>query len=84
MSDKREDRGLRPLSERMTSFTPMNTPLKQVLMKVRDNLALRWPDELKSDPNNRLRTKYYRFHRDHGHDMFDCYDLKQQIEVLIK
>ena len=84
MSDKREDRGLRPLSERMTSFTLMNTPLKQVLMKVRDNLALRWLDELKSDPNNRLRTKYYRFHRDHGHDMFDCYDLKQQIEVLIK
>ena len=39
---------------------------------------------MKGDPNKRSKDKYCRFHRDHGHDTADCYDLKQQIEVLIK
>jgi len=27
---------------------------------------------------------YCYFHRDHDHDMFECYDLKQQIKALIR
>lgn len=68
----------------MTNFTPLNAPLDQVLMQIRDNLALAWPDKLKGNPNKRPRNKYYRFHRDHGHDTSDCYDLKQQIEAFIR
>ena len=53
-------------------------------MQIRDDAVLTWLDKLKSNPNKRPKNKYYRFHRDHGHDTFKCYDLKQQIETLIK
>ena len=53
-------------------------------MQIKDEGTLTFPGKLKSDPSKRSRNKYYRFHRDHGHDMADCYDLKQQIEALIR
>ena len=59
-------------------------PVDQVLMQIKDEEALTYPGKLKGDPNRRSKDKYYRFHRDHGHDTTDCYDLKQQIEALIK
>ena len=66
------------------NFTPLNTPLDQVLMWIRDDVTLTWPDKLKGDSNKRPRNKYCCFHWDHGHDTFECYDLKQQIEAFIK
>ena len=39
-------------------------------------MALIWPSKLKGDPSKRSRDKYCHFHRDHGHDTFECYDLK--------
>ena len=60
-------------------------PIDQVLMQIKDEEeALTYPGKLKGDPNRRSRYKYCCFHRDHGHDTADCYDLKQQIEALIK
>ena len=53
-------------------------------MQIRDNATLTWPNKLKSDLNKRPRNKYCRFHRDHGHNTSECYDLKKQIEALIK
>ena len=53
-------------------------------MQIKDEEVLTYPGKLKGDPNRRLRDKYCRFHRDHSHDTTDCYDLKQQIEALIK
>ncbi|XP_023928114.1 uncharacterized protein LOC112039470 [Quercus suber] len=83
-SDRNDDRRSRPPPGRTINFTPLNTLLDQFLMQIRDDVALTWPDKLKGDPNKRPRNKYCRFHRDHGHDTFECYDLNQQIEVLIK
>ena len=62
----------------------MNAPLDQVLIQIKDEGSLTFPGKLKSDPAKRFRNKYCRFHHDHGHDTVDCYDLKQQIEALIR
>ena len=53
-------------------------------MQIKDEGTLTFPGKLKSDPTKRTRNKYCRFHRDHGHDMADCYDLKQQIKAFIR
>ena len=53
-------------------------------MQTKDEEALTYHVKLKGDPNRRSRDKYCCFHRDHGYDTTDCYDLKQQIEALIK
>ena len=82
--DRRDEHRPKPPGGRFTSFTPLTAPVDQVLMQIKDEEALTYPGKLKGDPNRRSKDKYYRFHRDHGHDMADCYDLKQQIEALIK
>ena len=74
--DKRDERRPKPPGGRFTNFTPLNAPLDQVLMQIKVEGTLTFPGKLKSDPTKRTRNKYCRFHRDHGHDMADCYDLK--------
>ena len=63
-------------SRRYSSYTSLNTPLDQVLMQIKDDPSLKWPEKMKGDPSKQNKSKYYRFHRDHGHDMNTCYDLK--------
>ena len=53
-------------------------------MQVKDDPSLKWPEKMKGDPNKRNRNKYCRFHRDYGHDTDECFDLKQQVENLIR
>ena len=72
------------LSARNQQYTPLNTPLEQVLMQIKDDPSLKWPEKMKGDPNKRNRNKYCCFHRDHRHDTNECFDLKQQIENLIR
>ena len=71
-------------SARNQQYTPLNVPLEQVLMQIKDDPSLKWPEKMKGDPNKRNRNKYCRFHRDHGHDTDEYFDLKQQIENLIR
>ena len=71
-------------SARNQQYTPLNVPLEQVLMQIKDDPSLKWPEKMKGDPNKCNRNKYYRFHRDHGHNTDECFDLKQQIENLIR
>ena len=75
--DRRDERRPKPPGRRFTSFTSLNALIDQVLKQIMDEGALTFPGKLKSDPSKRLRDKYCHFHRDHGHDTVDCYDLKQ-------
>ena len=82
--DRWEDRRSKPPTRRFENFTPLNTSIDQVLMQIKDEGALTFPGKLKGDPNKRSRDKYCRFHRDHGHDTSDYYNLKQHIKALIR
>ncbi|XP_075655046.1 uncharacterized protein LOC142625244 [Castanea sativa] len=82
--NRRDERRSRPPPGWMTNFTPLNSPLDQVLMQIKDDPALAWPDKLKGDLSKRPRNKYCCFHCDDGHDTFNCYDLKQQVEAFIR
>ena len=53
-------------------------------MQIKDDPSLKWPEKMKGDPNKCNRNKYCRFHRNHRHDTNECFDLKQQIENLIR
>ena len=53
-------------------------------MQIKDDPSLNWPEKMKGDPNKHNKNKYCCFHRDHRYDMDECYDLKQQIENLIR
>ena len=53
-------------------------------MQIKDDPSLNWPEKMKGDPNKHNKNKYCRFHRDYGHDTDECYDLKLQIDNLIR
>ena len=82
--EQRDDRHSKPPAGRFTGFTLLTTPINQILMQIKDEGDLTFPGKLKGDPNKWPRDRYCRFHRDHGHDTADCFDLKQQIEALIR
>ena len=45
---------------------------------------MKWPEKMKGDPGKHIKNKYCHFHKDHEHDTDECYDLKQQVENLIR
>ena len=63
-------------SGRYSNYTPLNTTLDQVLMQIKDDPSLKWPERMKGDPSKRNKSKYRCFHRDHGHDIDEYNDLK--------
>ena len=69
----------RSSSRRYSNYTLLNTSLDQMLMQIKDDPSLKWLERMKRDPSKRNKSKYCRFHRDHGHATNECYDLKQQI-----
>ena len=75
---RKDDKG-----PRTVRFTPLVMPVDKILTQIKDEHYLKWPRPLHSSPNVRDKNKYYRFHKDHGHNTEDCRDVKEQIEELI-
>ena len=53
-------------------YTPLTASVSQVLREVQHERFLRCPSQMKSDPAKRYDTKYYEFHKGHGHRTDDC------------
>ncbi|XP_043710404.1 uncharacterized protein DDB_G0287625-like [Telopea speciosissima] len=94
-TELRQEKGDRPpgrgdhrseRSERASSleFTPLNTTRSQILMQMQDRVLLKWPRPMLVGPENRSTNRYYLFHKDYGHDTEECYQLKREIENLVK
>ena len=56
----------------------------KILVQIKDDHYLKWPRPLHSSPDVHDKKKYCRFHKDHGHYIEDCRDLKEQIDELIR
>ncbi|KAL2251819.1 UNVERIFIED_CONTAM: Retrovirus-related Pol polyprotein from transposon opus [Sesamum indicum] len=56
---------------------------KALILVEKDNI-LRWPKHTRVTPAKRYSNKYYRFHRERGHDTEECYQLKDEIERLVE
>ena len=86
-ADHRNDEGNRrgeDKNPRPVKFTPLVVLVDQILTEIRDEPSLKWPRPLHSSPSLCDKRKYCCFHKDHGHYIEDCRDLKEQIEELIR
>ncbi|XP_077248898.1 uncharacterized protein LOC143888386 [Tasmannia lanceolata] len=66
--DKSQRRGESP-KKKEVRYTPLNTPRSQILMAIRDERYLKWPDKLFTKGSKRDKLRYCRYHRNHGHDI---------------
>ena len=53
-------------------------------MEVKDRGYFSEPPKIQTPIERRDKRKYYRFHRDYGHNTNECQTLKDEIETLIR
>ena len=78
----RERRG--PYQPRYHRYTPLNMTRERVMMRVEKEGLLQWPGKMRNTPAKKNSNKYCRFYKDKGHDTEECYQLKDEIERLIR
>ncbi|XP_043809782.1 uncharacterized protein LOC110608934 [Manihot esculenta] len=64
--------------------TPLNASRAEVLIAVQDKEFLQWPRPLRAEADQRNPDKYCQYHRTHGHDTNNYFQLIAEIERLIK
>ena len=66
------------------NFTLLVIPADKILMQIKDEPGFKWPKPLSTSSRKHDLKKYCHFHKDHGHYIDECRDLKEQIEELIR
>ncbi|XP_019242457.1 PREDICTED: uncharacterized protein LOC109222566, partial [Nicotiana attenuata] len=64
------------------SFNVSTSELVAILRSMGDKV--RWPKEMRSNPNRRNPNFWCEFHNDHGHKTADCRLLQGEVEHLLK
>ncbi|RRT67086.1 hypothetical protein B296_00003997 [Ensete ventricosum] len=62
----------------------VNSTRIKIFLQIREKGLLKTPNSMRTRAEEHDRGCYYRFHRDYGHNTEECYDLKNQIEDLIR
>lgn len=65
-------------------YTSLITTQREILNQVEEQNLLKRPKSMKSDPCKRDRIKYCQYHKDHGHDTKDNFELKEEVKNLIR
>ncbi|RRT31501.1 hypothetical protein B296_00037007 [Ensete ventricosum] len=63
---------------------PLNSTRTKIFFQIWEKSLLKAPNPMKSHSERRDKRRYYRFHREYGHDTEECRDLQYQIEDLIR
>ncbi len=66
------------------NYTPLNAPRAEVLMEIEGQDYFRPPPPMRDTGARRNPRKYCRFHRNLGHDTEDWFQLRDEMEVLIR
>ncbi|XP_057950945.1 uncharacterized protein LOC131145773 [Malania oleifera] len=75
---------IRGQPKKFSTYTPLNVPHSELLMQIRKKDYVSWPEPMQTPLHKRNMSKFYAFHRDHGHDTEECIQLKKEIEALIR
>lgn len=70
--------------QKLGEYTRVNALRSQILLDIEKDTDVRWPKPLRTDPEKRDKSLFCRFHKDIGHDIDDCRQLKDEIEFLIR
>nr|XP_009757953.1 PREDICTED: uncharacterized protein LOC104210697 [Nicotiana sylvestris] len=76
-----DNRGLKPKFGGY-NFNVSTSEFVAVLRSMKDKV--RWPKEMRSNPNRRNPDFWCKFHNDHGHKMTDCRLLQGEVDHLLK
>ncbi|XP_022159368.1 uncharacterized protein LOC111025785 [Momordica charantia] len=82
--EKRDRSSQKDPPRKFEKYTPTTVPLEQVLMEIKDQRLLKWPERMKVPSTKRSKGRYCLFHRDHNHATQDYFDLKEEVEGLIR
>ena len=74
----------RPRRSAYDKYTPLTVPRREILNQIQNQNLLRRLPSINDPSGKRNRGKYCRYHRDHGHDTKECFELKEEIEGLIR
>ncbi|XP_012850149.1 PREDICTED: uncharacterized protein LOC105969924 [Erythranthe guttata] len=81
---KRREEGRSNPAPTYPKFTPLKAKLMDVWMVAEQKGLVQPPRQMKENTKRQKSEKYCEYHRDQGHTTDECFQLKQEIERLIK